>query len=663
MMWLPALCLSAQEVDEALARQRAFELMWREKPLLKSAARDGINRPRPKNEAELALTLTPRAYVYTAGGRFAVMARNANDPAVIGYGLCTPAGQGVANGAAAGALPPALNALLMQRGGAAHAEAAAAADAPADTYNDAYPPAGADWQPVAPLLTTVRHQGEPYNALCPYFKAANGTVSKVRCLVGCVATALEEVITYHRRPVVLKDTLHGWETPNYVIPDVLPGESVDTRLIRDSYHDGTPYSESEAEAVARLSYFCGVAAKMGWGVNSSGAHVRDIAEPLRRAFGYGYVHYLDSYKYAPLDYWNYLAREIMAHRPVFYAGSVTFGGGHAFVLDGLDEDGLFHVNWGYGGDFDGFFRLNILSPWQERPEGFDETEYNTGFYCNQEAVAIHPDALPVLPPDTLARTGREVVVDSVAFVQPPVTNNFTAVRLYLHNTSAETLTTPFALVLNAPGDTALARQAVFAAMTGATLAPGEKRCVEIDVTLPVDGRRLLSVTPDGEQFIFTRPVEIAPAEPRICTIEQPVVSFPAAGTARAAYAIRNARSNQRLGAWMVAELREVTGDAERTVAQVQRSMYLAPAADSVFVAEFTHLKAGQTYRLYTGDSWPLTVKSTFTIPDLPPAAIDSPRVPTREMSVWRDISGRRIAAPESPGVYLRGGTKIVVGGC
>ena len=60
-----------------------------------------------------------------------------------------------------------------------------------------------------------------------------------------------------------------------------------------------------------------------------------------------------------------LADEISAGRPILYCGySYTQGslGGHAFVFDGVDANGLFHVNWGWGGSGDGFFRVSLLSP-------------------------------------------------------------------------------------------------------------------------------------------------------------------------------------------------------------------------------------------------------------------------------------------------------------
>ena len=50
-------------------------------------------------------------------------------------------------------------------------------------------------------------------------------------------------------------------------------------------------------------------------------------------------------------------------RPVFYGGTSDKGtGGHAFVLDGYDSQDFVHVNWGWYGNSNGYFRINHLDP-------------------------------------------------------------------------------------------------------------------------------------------------------------------------------------------------------------------------------------------------------------------------------------------------------------
>ncbi|MDZ4121508.1 MAG: choice-of-anchor J domain-containing protein, partial [Candidatus Cloacimonadaceae bacterium] len=66
-------------------------------------------------------------------------------------------------------------------------------------------------------------------------------------------------------------------------------------------------------------------------------------------------------------------------RPIYYAGSSTGSGGHAWVLDGYQGDNHFHMNWGWYGYYNGYYYLNNLNP------GTDN--FNQG---QQAVVGIEP---------------------------------------------------------------------------------------------------------------------------------------------------------------------------------------------------------------------------------------------------------------------------------
>lgn len=188
-------------------------------------------RPKTKDTAQpiLCADTLNRAYLFSRGREFLLVSSSTTDPEILGYGTCqsprTP-------------MPVALKQLLVSRPPSRAAGSAA------------YPPVGANWRAVSPLLTTVRHQKDPYNRLCPYYRHADGTLHSAPCVVGCVATAMEQILTYYRRTYTLRDTLKGWETEHYRIPDVAPGVSIDTRQILDNY-DTQPATEAQIDAVAR----------------------------------------------------------------------------------------------------------------------------------------------------------------------------------------------------------------------------------------------------------------------------------------------------------------------------------------------------------------------------------------------------------------------------
>jgi hypothetical protein len=60
--------------------------------------------------------------------------------------------------------------------------------------------------------------------------------------------------------------------------------------------------------------------------------------------------------------WNEMVYNELAHqRPVMMGASRT-GGAHAFIVDGYDGDGMFHVNWGWMGRSDGYYRMSVMDP-------------------------------------------------------------------------------------------------------------------------------------------------------------------------------------------------------------------------------------------------------------------------------------------------------------
>lgn len=614
-------CLKALPIDEAQARDIAAAFLKQ-----KRYARAG-------RAVRTELTLrrsTATDYLFTApSGHFVLVAADDRLPSLLGYGT---AGEGT--------VPPALSALLQQteaRLPALYGKAAARKDQPA---------------PVPPLLGAVRHQEVPFNGCCPFYKADDGSVSGERCVVGCVATALEEIISYYRREVVLLDTLHGWTTPHYEIPDILPGTRVDTRLVRDRYDAGT-FTEAEADAVARLSYYCGVAARMNWGTNESGARIDRLVEPLRRAFGYRYVHYLDSNKYDPQEWLSLLENEIQSHRPVLYAAYTMHMGGHAFVLDGLDSEGLFHVNWGYGGDFDGFFRLDVLNSGEPVHDRTEEGS-TMGFFCNQEALLLCPDATDAVLPDTLRRTGLEIVVDSLRFDLPPETGKYTPLRLYLRNTADYAVTTPLELFTNATTDTAFFEQGDYIALTGGTLEAGETRMFPVRVRFNHGGSRVLRISPDDIRLIHEQPLTVGGGRAARLTFEAPRLSFPESTVLHVRQDLANEAGAGRAGHIVTYDLCEGKGGEDAPVSiRHGHYIYTAAGTSQTDTVSFRGLTPEREYTLQVRCPWTVVQRVTFTMPRDMTGLGDIPADTDRATETWFSPDGRRVCPPLRPGTYLR----------
>lgn len=222
--------------------------------------------------------------------------------------------------------------------------------------------------PVKPLLTCHWDQGRPYNNLCPLGWSEN-------CPTGCVATAMAQVMYYHKWPQ--GDVASpGWD---------LPTTTFKWDLMKDEY-DVSDTGES-ADAVAELMYYCGAAVDMSYGVWESAASV--YATDMIKHFGYSTAaKTVHRRSYSTEEWEGLIYNELKNARPVLYSGCSGkteggYSGGHEFVVDGYDDKGLFHVNWGWSGQSDGYFALSILNPYDKGTGGGSS---ENGFSIIQEAI-------------------------------------------------------------------------------------------------------------------------------------------------------------------------------------------------------------------------------------------------------------------------------------
>jgi hypothetical protein len=122
-------------------------------------------------------------------------------------------------------------------------------------------------------------------------------------------------------------------------------------------------------------YHCGVAVDMTFSPNGSSASYLKAANSLVNYFGYDsdiQLYKKSNHKY---DEWiNMILKELNAYRPVIYTGNSN-GSGHAFICDGYDGEGYFHLNWGWGGSSNGYFLLTSADP-SNQGNSFSSGGYN-----------------------------------------------------------------------------------------------------------------------------------------------------------------------------------------------------------------------------------------------------------------------------------------------
>ena len=226
---------------------------------------------------------------------------------------------------------------------------------------------------AGPLVTTQWNQGDPYNRLCP-------TIDGERVWAGCVATAMAQLMNYYEWPKQGAGS-HSYQWNGQTLSADFGSTTYDWVSMADIY-DGSN-SQAEVDAVATLTYHCGVATEMNYGLDASGASEFNIINALVNYFGYAPDATLKMRDYYSYGEWlSMLKTEIDADRPVLYVGQST-GGGHAFLLDGYDTDGYFHVNWGWGGMSDGYYQVATLNPYEGQGAGAGS---DSGFAYTQRAL-------------------------------------------------------------------------------------------------------------------------------------------------------------------------------------------------------------------------------------------------------------------------------------
>ena len=254
---------------------------------------------------------------------------------------------------------------------------------------------------VEPLLSCQWNQSAPYNNMAPAYNESGS-----KAAAGCVATAMAQIMYYHRFPA------RGTATHSYLwVCTATPSLSktlsanfgnttYDWANMLDSYKNS--YTTVQADAVATLMYHCGVAVDMGYG-SSSGAYTNNVPKVLRDYFGYD-ANYQRVQKvvYSADSLNRIIHSELVSGRPVLVSGQ-NDEGGHAFVCDGADNYGYFHINWGWGGSNDGYYLLTALNPGKSQGIGGTTKGYNrsTSFYIGlQPAQQTTPVAIPQMADST-----------------------------------------------------------------------------------------------------------------------------------------------------------------------------------------------------------------------------------------------------------------------
>lgn len=218
---------------------------------------------------------------------------------------------------------------------------------------------------VEPLIKTKWGQNGPYNLLCPPDIGDHS-------VTGCVATAMAQVMNYYQYP----NTGQGkcsYTTPTtkwFVYTD-LSKTTFDWPFMLNEY---STYSKEQGDAVAELMFSCGASVEMNYNYTESGAQGANVAPALINNFNYqNTAKYVVRTDYTSEEWHAIIDNELQNGRPIIYDSfnqELTFG--HSYIVDGIDKDGLYHINWGWNGDYDGYFALDALKPGDGRDISYEQ---------------------------------------------------------------------------------------------------------------------------------------------------------------------------------------------------------------------------------------------------------------------------------------------------
>lgn len=215
---------------------------------------------------------------------------------------------------------------------------------------------------IGPLLTTIWNQDPYYNSLCPF-----NTTDNQRCVTGCVATAMAQIMKYWNYPE------RGVGSFSY---SMSPYGNLSASFTDPfNWAAMTNSVSSNTSPVDTLMYKCGVSVAMNYGTNLSGGSGAFVLQsdigpgnPCAQNSFANYFKYNPNtlqgvymYAYSSADWISLMESELNAGRVIQYEGYDQSNGGHTWVCDGYDANNFLHMNWGWGGASNGYYSVDNLN--------------------------------------------------------------------------------------------------------------------------------------------------------------------------------------------------------------------------------------------------------------------------------------------------------------
>jgi len=207
-------------------------------------------------------------------------------------------------------------------------------------------------------LQTNWTQSAPYNALCPLDGGG------VRSVVGCPATAMAQIMNYHKtiNAVTFSDAddyYHNYGSGNQYWIDndyaarqfpSFPQLNGYLTTLQQHYNNNTALTNNDKAA---LSFACGVAARQVFRSDGSGTFGVDQARDAYLKFNCNTSELLMG---TDTSIYTRMTANMKVALPVHLAvinNDTTVG--HKVVVDGYNTNNYYHINFGWGGSFNNWY--------------------------------------------------------------------------------------------------------------------------------------------------------------------------------------------------------------------------------------------------------------------------------------------------------------------
>ena len=227
---------------------------------------------------------------------------------------------------------------------------------------------------VQPMLKSKWGQDYPYSKQTQY-------------VTGCVATAVAQVMYYHKWPAQGK----GQESYKVTFDNTV--RSADFTKSHYDWDNMLPdynrrnVTTKQEDAVALLMNDVGIATNMQYTDRVSGTQSYMAERALRNYFDYDAA-LVTRFDEGEDNFIEIVKKELRNGFPLYISGDPSSGGGHAWVCDGFDEEDKFHMNFGWNGQADGYYSLATLDV---KSTGSEFNGAQLSFNKRIQVIAIHPN--------------------------------------------------------------------------------------------------------------------------------------------------------------------------------------------------------------------------------------------------------------------------------